>query len=54
VITSYNYSASSEKPTENVTFKVQQMDFEYTTLNPDGTPGQTKKLSIDEAKNIAN
>jgi type VI secretion system secreted protein Hcp len=52
IITSYNLSASSERPTESISFKVQQMDFEYTVFKSDGTPGQTQKLSIDEAQNI--
>jgi type VI protein secretion system component Hcp len=53
VITSYTEAATSERPTENVTFKAEQLDFEYTELKADGTPGQSQKLSIDEAKNIA-
>jgi type VI secretion system secreted protein Hcp len=53
VITGYNYSASSERPTESVALRAEQMDFEYTELKADGTPGQTEKLSIDEAKNTA-
>jgi type VI secretion system secreted protein Hcp len=50
VITSYNVGGASGggKPSENVSFKAEQMDFEYTE-----TPGQTQKLSIDEANNTA-
>ncbi|MDB5053847.1 MAG: Hcp1 family type secretion system effector [Bacilli bacterium] len=50
VITSYSLSGASGggKPSENVSFKAQQMDFEYTE-----TLGQTQKLSIDEANNTA-
>ncbi|MDB5053848.1 MAG: Hcp1 family type secretion system effector [Bacilli bacterium] len=56
VITSYNISGASggDRPSESITIRAQQMDFEYTDLKADGTPGQTQKLSIDEANNTAN
>jgi hypothetical protein len=42
-----------DRVSESVTLKAQQMDFEYTEIKADGTPGQTQKLSIDEANNTA-
>ena len=55
VIGSYDISGSAEEPdaTDRVTLKFTKIEFLYTPLNPDGTPGgnftSTWDLSLNSA-----
>jgi type VI secretion system secreted protein Hcp len=53
VITSYSISSGGDRPTENISLQVQQMEFDYTQMKPDGTAGATDTIFIDEAANTA-
>jgi type VI protein secretion system component Hcp len=49
LVTSYNVS-SSESTTESISLHADPMLFEYTTQNPDGSPGKTDQLQIGHQK----
>jgi type VI protein secretion system component Hcp len=49
-VTGYSMSSSKSTASESISLHADQMLFEYTTQNPDGSPGKTDQLPIGQEK----